>query len=51
MPPTFPDYREEKRGLMNVTPSPLGDVVVFLLGTGALVVVKWLGFDLLADHT
>lgn len=50
MSTSLPDYWEEKRGLVNVLPSPLGDVVLFQLGTRALVVEKWLGFDLLADR-
>lgn len=52
MPESFPYHGEEKRGLVNVIPSSLGDVVLFLLGAGALVMGKWLGSNLLADdHT
>lgn len=48
----LPDHREEKRGHVNVIPSPLQYMVLFLLGTGALVMAKWLGSSLLADdHT
>lgn len=52
MSESFPDHREEKRGHVNVIPSPLQYMVLFLLGTGALVMAKWLGSSLLADdHT